>query len=300
MADVPSHRNGGASVSIRAFAFELSEAKRQYGHEDEQSVAGDLFRASWAMLASGAPVADVCAYVTAAAIAGVGLGSLRLTTLASLLPAERHEIAARAYDANCPAGADRFRDALGRAAPMVAEPPPFVAALLRQPRAGATSPGKPRLTLLPQENHGEHCLGVAVLGAVLASRDGADPARVFLAGLAHHLHNARLPDAGFAGEILLGSSLDPLVRRLTDAELASLAPTLRAYVADALELVGDAETPDGRCFNAADVIDRVVQQHCHERAYRFSARHALEDLEIVHAGPLQRFGQAVLREHDLL
>ena len=113
-------------------------------------------------------------------------------------------------------------------------------------------------------------------------------------GLAHHLHNALLPDAGFAGEVSLGASLDPLVRRLTDAELASLSPPVRSHVADALALVGDAETAEGRAFNAADVIDRVVQQHCHERAYRFSARHALEELEIVHEGPLQRFGQAVL------
>ncbi len=301
MADVPFGRDGGSrAASMRAFAFELSETKRQFGHEDDLSVAGDLFRASWSMLAAGTPPEGVCAYVTAAAVAGVGLGSLRLPTLASLLPEEMRAVARRAYDANAPQPSAHFRDALDRAPPPSAAPPPFVAPLLRQPRAGATSPGKPRLTLLPQENHGEHCLAVAVLGAVLASRDGADPARVFLAGLAHHLHNARLPDAGFAGEVLLGQSLEPLVRRLTDAELATLAPTLRAQVADALELVGDADTADGRCFNAADVIDRVVQQHCHERAFRFSARHALDELEIVHEGPLQQFGQLVLREHDLL
>ena len=299
MADVPSLRSEAAS-SVRAFAFELSELKRQFCHEDELSVAGDLFRTSWAMLSSGAGTEHVCHHVTASAVAGAGLGSLRLATLASLLPDDWRGIATRALDANCPVPADAFRGALGRAAPSSATAPPFVASLLRQPRAGATAPGKPRLTLLPQENHGEHCLAVAVLGALLAVQSGADPGRVFLAGLAHHLHNARLPDAGFAGEVSLGASLDPLIRHLTEAELASLSPSLRARVADALTLIGDAGSADGRAFNAADVIDRVVQQHCHERACHFSARHALEDLEIVHEGPLQQFGQAVLREHDLL
>ena len=269
MSDVPSCRSA-AAVSARALAFELSELKRQYCHEDELSVAGDLFRKAWAMLSSGAAVCDVCHHVTAAAIAGTGLGSLRLATLASLLPDEWRVVALRAFDASAPLPARRFREAL-HAAPASATEPRFVASLLQQPRAGATAPGKPRLTLLPQENHGEHCLAVAALGAVLAAQSDADPDRVFLAGLAHHLHNAQLPDAGFAGEVSLGASLDPLVRRLTDAELASLSPPVRSHVADALALVGDAETAEGRAFNAADVIDRVVQQHCHERAYRFSA-----------------------------
>ncbi len=56
----------------------------------------------------------------------------------------------------------------------------------------------------PPENHAEHCLAVAVYGVLLAPRYGADPSVVFLAGLAHHLHNARLPDSGFTGEALLG------------------------------------------------------------------------------------------------
>lgn len=295
-----------ADSSIRSFAFGLSELKRQFSHEDGLSTAGDLFQASWSMLAAGRPAADVCAYVTGSAIAGLSLGSLRSATLASLLgnDAEHAAVLHRAYDASCPALPDdahlAFRRGLvGHVAPA---PPslPFVRHLLRQPRAGATALGQPRITLLPQENHGEHCLAVAVLAAVLASAAGADPVPAFLAGLAHHLHNARLPDAGFAGEVMLGAALDPLVRRLTDAELATLASPLCDTVAAALRLVGDVDSAEGRAFNAADVIDRVVQQHCHERSARFSARSALEEFDLVHQGPLQSFGQAVLREHDLL
>ena len=299
--------SGIAPDAIRTFAFELSELKRAYGHEDTHSVAGVLFRDAWVRLLAGDAPELVWTVTVAHAIAGIGLGPLRLATLADLLPEEvaREAVVGRAFAAGCPPLAEALGRTLSDAAtagwPRVGtEPPAFVAALLRQPRAGATAPGKPRLTLLPQENHAEHCLAVAVLGALLAVSGDADPARVFLAGLAHHLHNARLPDTGYSGEVLLGASLEPLVAQLTETALATLPASLRARVADALRLVGDGETPDGRAFNAADVIDRVVQAHCHERALRFSARHALEELDIVHEGPLQLFGKTVLRQTGLL
>ncbi len=77
--------------------------------------------------------------------------------------------------------------------------PPFVPLLAAQPRAGATRPGHPRVILEPAENHAEHCAVVAVNGVLAAGVFGADPAGPFLTGLAHHLHNAYLPDAGDAG-----------------------------------------------------------------------------------------------------
>ena len=299
--------SGLAPDAIRAFAFELSELKRVHGHEDAHSLAGFLFRDAWARLMAGEAPESVWIVIAVQAIVGIGLGPLRLTTIADLLPedAAREAVIGRAFEAGCPPLAAALRRTLSHAAVarvegVEAPPPAFVVALLRQPRAGATAPGKPRLTLLPQENHGEHCLAVAVLGALLAATGDADPARVFLAGLAHHLHNAQLPDTGFAGEVLLGASLEPLVTRLTETALATLGSPLRTRVADALMLVGDGDTPDGRAFNAADVIDRVVQAHSHERALRFSARHALEELDIVHEGPLQLFGKTVLRQTDLL
>ena len=175
----------------------------------------------------------------------------------------------------------------------------FAEALIRQPRAGATCPGKPRIILEPPENHGEHCLVVAVLGVVLASHYGADPATVFLAGLAHHLHNATLPDSGFAGEILLGDALGPLMRRLFDRELATLHPAVAQTVGAALATIGDAATPEGRAFNAADVIDRVLQMRQYDRVAAFTVDQALDDLNLVHAGPLQAFHQTVLQEAGL-
>ena len=177
--------------------------------------------------------------------------------------------------------------------------PPFAEALIRQPRAGATCPGKPRLILEPPENHGDHCLVVAVLGTVLAGHYGADPATAFLAGMAHHLHNATLPDSGFAGEILLGDELAPLMRRLFDRELATLAPPVAAAVRTALATIADADTPEGRAFNGADVMDRVLQMRQYDRVAAFNTAQALDDLDLVHAGPIQAFHHAVLAEAGL-
>ncbi len=98
--------------------------------------------------------------------------------------------------------------------------PPFVPLLAAQPRAGATRPGHPRVMLEPAENHAEHCAVVAVNGVLAAGVFGADPAGPFLTGLAHHLHNAYLPDAGDAGDSLLGEHLRPLMEHLPRPGLA--------------------------------------------------------------------------------
>ena len=68
----------------------------------------------------------------------------------------------------------------------------------------------------------------------------------------------------------------------------------------ALATIGDAETPEGRAFNAADVMDRVLQMHQYERVAGFTTSQALDDLQLVHAGPLQAFHHAVLAEAGLL
>ena len=140
---------------------------------------------------------------------------------------------------------------------------------------------------------------VAVLAAVLAPLYRADPATAFIAGMAHHLHNAVLPDSGFAGEILLGDHLAPILQRLFARELATLPDTLRATVADALAHIADASTPVGQAFHAADVIDRVLQMRHYDQVARFTIDQALDDMGLVHAGPTQAFHQAVLQDAGL-
>ncbi|MFB8384569.1 hypothetical protein [Streptomyces rubiginosohelvolus] len=172
--------------------------------------------------------------------------------------------------------------------------PGFASALCAQPRAGATCPGRPRLMAEPPESHGDHCWAVAVYGVLLADAFGAEPGDVFLLGLAHHLHNAVLPDAGFAGEELLGQHLPAVLSALTRQQLDGLPEALGARVASLLALRDGADAPAARAFHAADVLDRVLQVRHHARAAAFTAEQALEDLDLVHPSPVSGFHRAVL------
>ena len=284
-----------------AIARELSELKRMRDQSTSDSVAERLFRSAWAALAEGEEPRAVCLQIVADALVATRLAGIDTGLLRDLEVdrQERDRILRRGFD---DAAASLSRDAMAAVRDAVGglregadrSTPPFVDMLVRQPRAGATSPGKPRLALEPAESHGDHCLVVGVLGALIALHGEADPVQAFLAGLAHHLHNARLPDTGFAGEVMLGDALLPLMRRLTEHELRTLPPALRARVEEALAPIADADTADGRAFNAADVIDRVLQAHHHGRAAAFTVDQALGDLQLVHAGPLQAFHLAVL------
>ncbi len=240
--------------------------------------------------------------VSADALAAIRLGGIDSATLRAVGVSDPVSILERSFDeVSAPLPrmlARELRLSLGR---LVQDRPipAFAEALIRQPRAGATCPGKPRLVLEPPENHGDHCLVVAVLGTLLAERYGGDPAIVFLAGLSHHLHNAVLPDSGFAGEILLGDEFGPIMTRLFDRALDALPPPLSATVGAALSVISGADTPEGRAFHAADVMDRVLQMRHFDDVARFTTLQALEDLGLVHAGPVQAFHHAVLTEAGL-
>lgn len=178
--------------------------------------------------------------------------------------------------------------------------PDFVERLRGQPRAGATRPGHARLVLEPPENHAEHCYITAIYAALVAPEFGADPAVAFLAALAHHFHNAYLPDSGFAGEEILGEHLIPLMHRFAARAQGQLPEPLAVLVGEARAILPDAETPEGRAFHTGDVFDRVLQMEQYARVAAFETRQALEDLDLVHPGPLQAFHQQVLAAVGLL
>ncbi len=292
----------GGVGALTPLAAELGDLKRIRDASSPDSLAVRAFRRAWGRLAAGEDARAVALSTTADALAAARLAGIDRGVLAAAGVADPLAILQRSFDEVAgpvaPALRSALREHLGR--DMAASPAPaFAEALIRQPRAGATCPGKPRLVLEPPENHGDHCLVVAVLGTVLAGLYGADPSTAFVAGMAHHLHNAMLPDSGFAGEILLGDELGPLMRRLFDRELATLAGPVEITVRAALVTIGDAETPEGRAFNAADVMDRVLQMRQYDRVAGFTTSQALDDLELVHAGPLQAFHQVVLAEAGL-
>lgn len=303
MLDAMSGQDAGLARFV-PLAAELGDLKRVRDASSGDSLASRLFRRAWGAMAAGQGVADVALGTTADAIAAVRLGGIDRDVLtgAGLSEAEAMVILERSFDevaAPVDAGlGTRLRTYLGRPChPGVA--PAFAEALICQPRAGATCPGKPRIVLEPPEGHGDHCLVVAVLATVLAPHYDADPATAFLAGMAHHLHNAHLPDSGFAGEMLLGEHLGPIMQRLFARELATLPAPLGAATAAALATIPDASTPGGRTFHAADVIDRVLQMRHYDQVARFTIDQALEDMDLVHAGPTQAFHYAVLRDAGL-
>ncbi len=303
---MPDALPGQASLrGLAGLAAELGDLKRLRDASSPDSLASRSFRRTWGALVSGQPVAAVALASTAAAVAACRLGGIDRAVLetAGLSTAEAEAVLRRGFDEVAgpvdPALADRLRAHLP--APLHAGPvPAFAEALIRQPRAGATCPGKPRIVLEPPEGHGDHCMIVAVLACLLAPRYGADPAQAFLAGMAHHLHNAHLPDSGFAGEMLLGDHLGPVMRTLFARELATLPPVLAAETRSALDLIGSADNPVGAAFNAADVIDRVLQMAHYDVVAQFRTAQALEDLNLVHVGPVQAFHYDVLRDAGLV
>ncbi len=281
---------------------QIGELKRVRSAGRDGSIATRLFASAWRRELAGE--ADAAFATTAAALAAASLGDIDVPTLSELGLAAG--VAARVRHAALDGLAERFEPALRvRLARALEAPEPhvvlpgFVERLTEQPRAGVTCPGRPRILFEPPENHAEHCLMVAVYGVLLAQRYGADPAIVFLAGLAHHMHNARLPDSGFTGEALLGSDLALVVRNATALAMDELDASVRARVAAAREILVDAGTPEGRAFHAADAIDRVLQIEQHLRPGQVSMRTVLHDMALVHEGPVKRFQDDVLAEMGL-
>jgi hypothetical protein len=284
---------------------ELGDLKRVRSASHEGSIADRLFAHAWGWLVAGGELADVWRAVTADAMAATRLGDLDEAALTGVgIPAEdARDIRRRALEEACAALPAPLADALLAGLDVEAlreAPPPFVARLGRQPRAGVTCPGKPRLLLEPPENHAEHCLMTAVYGAVLAPTYGAEPGTVFLASLAHHLHNVWLADSGFAGEVLMGTHLGPAFARAAEMSLLELPPALAEATREARRILPDAGTPEGRTFHAADTLDRVLQIEQHLRAGRATMRYVLHDMALVHEGPVKDFQDRLLSSVGLL
>lgn len=284
---------------------EIGDLKRITSAGRAGSIATRLFAAAWSDLAAGHPIEPVAFCTAARALVATRVADLDAGCLASLgIPENEAIIIQLAALAEVSADLDdewrhRLAQTLGAGGSPAGAPPAFVAVLAAQPRAGITCPGRPRIVLQPAENHAEHCLVTAVYGVLLAPRYGADPAAVFLAGLAHHLHNVGLPDAGFAGEMLLGPHLETAMRRSTDAALSQLAPALRERVVAARRILADAATPEGRAFHAADVLDRVLEIRQHLGAVQLTMGTVLGEMGLVHDGPVKPFHDAVLAEMGL-
>ncbi|GJD47609.1 hypothetical protein OPKNFCMD_0317 [Methylobacterium crusticola] len=295
-----------APPGLRGLLVELNDLKRVRSAGRGGSIAERLFVQAWAALEGGADPEALALDVAAKALAAARLGDLDAAFLAAAgIPGpQAAEILVRGFDevagAVEPRLAARLRARLAAPEEWPAGGlPGFVRLLCDQPRAGVTCPGRPRVLLEPPENHAEHCLMVAVYGVVLSPFYGADPATVFVAALAHHLHNALMPDAGFTGEILLGAHLDAVIATLGERALGEIAPALRPRVASARRVLADDATAEGRAFHAADVIDRVLQIAQHLRAASLTMDTVLGEMALVHDGPVKAFHDRVLADMHL-
>jgi len=292
-----------APLALRPLLVELNDLKRVHAAGRTGSIAERLFAQGWGALTGGAPAEDVALDITAKALAAARLCDLDAAFLAAA--GLDHAVAASILvagfeavtDSVEPSLRDSLRERLREPSAVLPGPlPAFVSALAHQPRAGVTCPGKPRILLEPPENHAEHCLMVAVYGVVLSPFYRADPTLVFLAAMSHHFHNAAMPDAGFTGEMLLGDHLGPIMARTTQWALDELDPALRETVERARAVLPDDATAEGRAFHAADCIDRVLQIAQHLRAAGLTMDTVLDDMELVHAGPVKGFHDRVLTD----
>ena len=294
MSATEARPSAGELEALTGLLGEVGDLKRLRVAGRAGTLAAQAYRRAWAGLAGGEEPGKVARREVAAAVAAARLGGIDRATLVrcGLPDDEARSVLEAGFDAVAdpiPGGLRReLRRALADPAPAVGAPPSFVDNLEAQPRAGATQPGHGRLVLEPPESHADHCMTVATYAVLLAPAYGADVAVPFLVGMAHHLHNAVFPDSGFAGDVLLGERVEGIHRRLQAEALAELPGALRSVVAEAVGLVHRADTPEARAFQAADVLDRVLQMRQYARVAAFELRQALE-MDLVHEGPVQAF-----------
>ena len=287
------------SAALLPLFRELGDLKRVHSADRPGSIADRLFADGWAALVAGTPAHAVMRVIVARAVAAARLADLDLAKLQALglSHAEAIAVLMRAFDAVAgpldPALAVMLRAALGETLPAGAVPA-FVARLARQPRAGVTCPDRPRIMLQPEENHAEHCLVVTVYAVLAAPAFGADPGAVFLAAMAHHLHSAAMPDAGYSGEVMLGDQLDGVIATARAQALVELEPDLRRTVVAALEPIANDVSPAARAFHAGDVIDRVLEIEHHLATARVTMGDVLDTYGLVHDGPVKPFHDRVL------
>ena len=108
-----------------------------------------------------------------------------------------------------------------------------------------------------------------------------------------------MPDAGYAGEILLGEHLDTVITASREKALAQLPAPVAVTVRAALAPIAGDATAAARAFHAADVIDRVLEIEQHLRVRAVGMDEVLGTYGLVHDGAVQAFHHRVLADVGL-
>jgi 5'-deoxynucleotidase YfbR-like HD superfamily hydrolase len=292
-------------AAIVPLLWEISNLKRIKAANLTGSFAEDLSYRAWEGIAGGVDTNRVAVKITSDAVVAASLGAIDAIVLrdAGLSEVEVLEVLQRGFDSVSASVDKNLREELSAVLIedlTLGETPSFVEKLARQPRSGATKLNAPKLIFDAPENHAEHCITVAVFGVLLAPIFNADIATVFLTALAHHFHNADLPDSGFAGEEMLGAYLPKVFNNLREKCLLELPEHLRDTVRKTFALTENAESAESKAFHAADVLDRVLQMRHHAEAAAFTLEYAMNEMELVHAGAIQAFHYDILQEAKMI
>jgi 5'-deoxynucleotidase YfbR-like HD superfamily hydrolase len=302
------------SVSLEKYISlfrEIGNIKRIRAAGSGDSIAARIFERAWGRINGGEALRSVAVTTVAEAVIAANLGAIDTPVLrsAELSNEEIEVILTRAFD-NAASGIDeKFLNELRGEVKQIAcirqaensyQTAQFVENLKNQPRSGATKVGAPKRIFDQPENHAEHCLAVAVIGALLADHFKADFETVFLIGLIHHFHNAYLPDSGFAGEEALGEFLPRIFDSFRRKCLREVPENLHEKIWKLFETIETADAPESKVFHAADVFDRVLQMKHHAETNEFTLKYAMEEAELVHAGAVQEFHYDVLRQAQLI
>ena len=286
---------------------EIGNLKRLRAANLKNSFAARLFESAWRRMIGGEDIRAVAVSTAGGALAAANLGAIDAEVLqtAGLEQDEIETILRRAFESvvvpvNADLRGEISRSIDGKSNSDKTAQPHFVELLTRQPRSGATKSGAPKIIFDQPENHAEHSIIVGVYAILLAPIFKAEIETIFIAALAHHFHNAYLPDSGFAGEESLGEFLPQVFDAFRRKCLAEIPEHLHEKIWTALKIIETADRPEARAFHAADVIDRVLQMRHHAEANEFTLKYAMEEAELVHAGPIRDFHYEVLRAAKLI
>ncbi len=296
-------------VRTAGLLAELQDLKRLQPAHLPHSIATELFREAWMRVLRGDDTTEVALRTTLVALTSVLFPGAdgRFFTVAGLDETDIAEVLHNAlrrtggrvlegqlYDRLAAGIPDLAQQFAGHAEQVYELLPEALVVLCDQPRAGATHPELPRLVLSPPEMHSDHCLMTAVYAVLFAEQYGANPGTAFLGALAHHLHNAYLPDCGYAGELCLGRHLQQVIQNCRAEALAQFPSQLRPRITEALYHHERIDTPEGLAISAGDVLDRVIDVKWRTRAAAVTDQDILGELDLVHPGPLKDFQTELL------
>ncbi|MCF3936493.1 hypothetical protein L1787_24180 [Acuticoccus sp. M5D2P5] len=330
---VDRHETGDLAAAfptdLAPFFAEVAELKR-VGSDlwEGRSLADARFRRAWAALVAGASPQRVAFTELAVAGAHVSFGNVDGTTLteAGVSAEDRRVIYHRAAERALGPLEPPFDDAIESLADGFTAPvpvPEFVTRLSSQQRVGPPKPVKrpppPPRAFDPEvdglfddhvgeapafdamedladpfeaeERQSEHSWTTAVIAGIIQRWRNEPIWPAVLLGLVHHAEHAFLPEEGPEnvheyGEAERNASLE--------RALAECPPELAATCRTLLAERQDTTTTLGSAFNAANVVDRILQQRHYANVAGLSLSDAVDGHDVVRPGPLEAFHLHVL------